>query len=232
MNEVKDSIEAAEKVGSTLSSLIPQLFFDLIARLIPGLVIIWSFYLAFYGNTLIDLDKLVAKVSNILPKNDFFLFCITVVLFYVSSILFYGLWAAVVRVLKPTLDYIGLCTKNSFVEVMETSHEYSFRHDYIKLKAPVAGNRITKLKAEIHMSGALTAAYLICFLISLTSFLYSTLDTAEYTIRSIFFLLGLIGFFFSNHHFTRRLHCSVGSYSVLLNYENDKYRFPDLGCGE
>ena len=117
---------------------------------------------------------------------------------------------------------------SAFVEVkMEAKRDFTLRHDFIKLMAPIAGNRITKLKAEIHMSGALIATFLLCFIISSVGFIGSTLSNAELVCRCLFFMFGAIGFFFSNQHFSKRMYCAVYSYSTLLNYEKEKYLFPE-----
>jgi hypothetical protein len=45
--------------------------------------------------------------------------------------------------------------------------QFSSRYNYIKIKAPIAGSRITKLKAEVHMSGALASAFAIFLTVSM-----------------------------------------------------------------
>jgi hypothetical protein len=42
MNNTEAIKESTEKLGEAVSNLVPQLFFDVIARLIPGFAIIWS----------------------------------------------------------------------------------------------------------------------------------------------------------------------------------------------
>lgn len=219
----KQIIESSEKIGTTLSALIPQLFFDLIARIIPGPIILFSLYLLFLDNRLLNSQDLWVSIKAFLPHNKFFMFCIAIVVLYSSSVLFYGIWAAIVRL----LCFVRLPFMKAYVEVNDSSEQFSFRQDYIKLHAPIAGSRITKLKAEIHMSGSLTATYTLCSCVSGLSCLFSGC-TKELIIKCIFFCIAAIGFFFSNRHYNSRLLRSVGSYSVLLGFdEQNRYSLPN-----
>jgi hypothetical protein len=217
MPGVNKTLETVEQASATLAAIIPNLFFDLIARLIPGLAIIWSLYLALLGNIFIDPKELLCNISILLPQNTTFLFCITVVIFYISSIIFYGLWSFSIH----CLEHYGLIKKgsNNFVEVLEASPEFSYRRDFIKLKAPIAGSRITKLKAEIHMSGTLVAAFALCCLISFLGLWSYEFSFPVAVSRLVFFVLGTMGFYYSNRHYTNRLYRAVISYSDLLNFK-------------
>ncbi|MGK7899003.1 MAG: tetratricopeptide repeat protein [Xenococcus sp. (in: cyanobacteria)] len=232
MPALNEAMESAEQVGTTLSSLVPQLFFDLIARIIPGLVIIWSLYLALLGNKLLNSKDLVDSISSLLPENEFFVFCIAIVVFYTASILFFGLWVLCIFPLKEIYNKCKLpkknrcegnrCKKNrceDLIEVIEFSENFSSRYYYIKLNAPIAGSRITKLHAEMDMSGSLTATYLLCFLFSIIFWCHGELEQSEKIAKLLFFFLGSIGFFYSNLCFTARLSRSVNSYSKLLLFK-------------
>jgi hypothetical protein len=229
MDDVKKAIETTNQIGSSLSSLIPQLFFDVIARIIPGFAIIWSFYFSLYGLKNVSAD-FFNNISSIMPESSFFVFLITVVVFYIISIIFYGLWSAVVHLYCSVKSKSIECDEkhmHRFVEVLKASKDFTLRHDFIKLHAPSAGNRITKLKAEIHMSGALTVAFALCFILSLFSSIGSSLSLITIVGRCLFFLFSTIGLFFSNRHYSIRLCRSVGSYSALLGYEEDSFELPD-----
>jgi hypothetical protein len=247
MSNADKIVEKAEKVGSALASLIPQLFFDLIGRIVPGFVISCMFLgtASFLGsksvkwNSLVDWYTLHEKTVD----NHFALAIVLLIAFiYNISVVFYGIWAAFMHILygifvwcdntiittgaarkgrhcmKACFRTIRHCFHGVFVEVVEACPDFSFRHDFVKLNAPIAGSRITKLKAEIHMSGSLTAAFIIVFF-------FAWRLSANLWILSIF-LLSAFGCFFSNRHFTKRLHRSVNSYSVLIGYPENKYKYP------
>ncbi|MFM8333880.1 MAG: hypothetical protein ACKN9T_19610 [Candidatus Methylumidiphilus sp.] len=231
IESVDKSVASIEKTGSAIASIIPQMFFDLIARILPGFAIIWSFYLAFLGNNSIGIDCILEKASDLLPKdNMFFVFSITIVTFYTASVLFYGLWSAICSFLAKKFKHSGM-----FFETTETNkYEFVLRHDYIKLNAPSAGSRITKLKAEIHMSGALAVAFSMCFAISCLNFfnlfgcnsMQPCLTQPQKICRAVFFGFGVIGFWYSHQHFLSRYRNSVLSYSTILLYDKRNYTYP------
>lgn len=170
---------------ATLSAIVPQLFFDLIARIIPGFAIIWSFYLALLGGPLLNVNDVFDKVHSLLSEtetNSFFIFSITVLVFYTSSIIFYGFWSLSIHAYFFLQEKLFKCEDSDsrrFIEVIQADEDFTLRLDFIKLRAPVAGNRITKLKAEIHMSGTLTATFGVCFLFSLVGFFDSSFSSGE-----------------------------------------------------
>jgi hypothetical protein len=230
MSDLEKTMETTEKVGSTLATIVPQLFFDVIARVVPGFAIIWGLYLALIGGPLLDVNRFFAATSAIAPtSNAFFIFSITILVFYVASIVFYGIWSLFIHLYFVAIIRLGLYQKDErkkFIEVLYASPDFTLRYDYIKLHAPAAGNRITKLKAEIHMSGALTAAFGICFLLSLAGFFHSTLSHNELVLRTALFFLCTLGLYFSNRHFSTRLYRAVGSYSELLRYKSSSFSLP------
>lgn len=193
------SAEAVEKITSSLSNLIPQLFFDMIARFLPGLVIILSFN--FVLNNIIE--KL--KVTYDYPYLKYVVFVIAC---YYASIIFYGLWCAVNSLLRKILQK----------EKKELDDDFSLRHDFIKLNAPNAGNRIAKLKAEKHMSCELTVAFSFCFIISIFT---------RFDISCLFFFAGSIGLFFSYRHFSERFRRAIGSCSTIIGYNERSFTLPD-----
>jgi hypothetical protein len=233
MNNAEAVKESTERLGEALSNLVPQLFFDVIARLIPGFVIVWSFYPVLLAGGIID-DTIVTRLKGLLPDNDFFLFLISVIVFYVTSIVFYGLWSSLILSVCLILSKSFNCDESKvhrFLEVLKAPPEFTLRHDYVKLHAPNAGNRITKLKAEIHMSGALTIAFAICLFISVISCVNNPQCLPDSLYLGFFFLIGTIGLFFSNRHFSIRLCRSVYSYSELMEFSSGEYKLPtDIKC--
>lgn len=233
MKEIATFTESTEKLSVALSNLIPQLFFDVIARLIPGFVIIWSFYYALLNAQIINAE-FIKKFAPILPDNQLFLFLISSLIFYVISIIFYGLWSFIVFIACLILSKSFTCNEDivhRFLEVLKAPPEFTLRHDYIKLYAPGAGNRITKLKAEIHMSGALTVAFSLCFIICGISYIKEGLWISSSLYLCLLYFFGALGLFFSNRHFSIRLCRAVNSYSELLRFKLDAYSLPkDMKC--
>ncbi len=225
MKEIDAIAESTEKLSAALSNLVPQLFFDVIARLIPGFIIIWSFYFSVLNLDILTNDN-IKYLESLLPDNQFFLFLISAILFYVTSVIFYGLWSATIFFVSWLLPYNEMII-HRFLEVLKAPYEFTLRHDFIKLYAPGAGNRITKLKAEIHMSGSLTVAFIICLLMTIAAIRQHNQIPPYLIYLALFYLFGAIGLFFSNRHFSIRLCRAVNSYSELLGYEHNEYSMPD-----
>jgi hypothetical protein len=247
MNSTEKAVEVAEKAGSALASLIPQLFFDIIARIIPGCVIsvLFGILALSHWQKLPEWCKDGKVVNEHFLNEHFLLFLLVfIAIIYIVSVMFYGIWAFLMHsvynfvvmidriIVKITTNWepnnffkklvcsIRRFFDGLFVEVVEACPEFSFRHDYIKLNAPIAGSRMTKLKAEIHMSGSLAAVFVIGLALSLYFSKNSWI--------AILLFFAALGCFFSNRHFTRRLHRSVNSYSALLGYPtNKKHSYPE-----
>lgn len=50
--------------------------------------------------------------------------------------------------------------------VYKGANDFSKKYDWIKIRDPDSGSRITKLKAEIHLSGTLVVVFVVCATIS------------------------------------------------------------------
>ena len=74
MGEIDSELNSVEKAYSTFAAIVPQLFFDLIARIIPGFAIIWSFYLALLNNSMINVTKIYEKARDLTPDSTFVFF--------------------------------------------------------------------------------------------------------------------------------------------------------------
>jgi hypothetical protein len=210
---MRGSVEAVEQITSSLSNLIPQLFFDMIARFLPGLVAIFSFNFVF--------NDIIGKLKSV-HNYPYLKYVVFVIACYYISIILYGLWCASEFMLSQLLpenikdklkDYILPQGSESSV----SNEQFSLRYDFIKLRAPSAGNRITKLKAEVHMSCELTMTFFLCFIASIF----------RCDIFILFFFISSIGAFFSYKYFSERLWRAVGSYSTLIGYEKFLYELPD-----
>lgn len=217
-NETRPNGQSAtevEKAANTIAGIIPQLFFDLIARIIPGPVIVGSLLLVFPGTGNV-VSKHWEKIFNFVSQNTLISFSVSLLFFYSASVIFYGLWFFIANVfLKIARKIPGSIFKTiGFSEINDAGIVFSLAHDYIKLEAPVAGGRITKLKAEIHMSGALTVAFSLCAMVEIFF-----VEGNQITYLFVAFLLAAVGAFFSNYHYCHRLARSVDSYAIQLSFD-------------
>jgi hypothetical protein len=194
---------------SELMSLIPQLFFDLIARILPGPIIIISIFVPFIQDI-----KHIRNLINLISYNSNFLMVLLFLFsFYAISVILFGLWSL-------TIHFLSLFKKNhSYNEITDAGFTFALKYDYIKCKAPVIGNRITKLKAEIHMIGSIAIALIIGFIESIFRFM----NSPNLYIYLVFYFISILGSIFSYNHFRKRVNRSIESCSAILNIDTKKY---------
>lgn len=199
-----------EKTANTMSGLIPQLFFDLIARILPGPIIIASILIASYSG-LDNLHKAIMGGMDFISHSQFFYTMLSIFVCYIVSIICYGLWYLFINTNRFIFKESSM---SKFVEVTDIGRIFSLRHDFIKLHAPIAGSRITKLKAEIHMSGSLIIGFVICSIISLINQSHN-----PYNYHFLIFTICMLGSSGSYLHYCQRLKRAVESYSELLEFK-------------
>jgi hypothetical protein len=172
-----------------LSSLIPQLFYDLIGRLIPGMTLVGLASLLHWESVRGQIDPRYwspAAQETHIPTGIGVLGYILAS--YIVATLLGGVWFLISPLLwkKRGEDQLRKAFKinplpetlprdspealsNVSVEDIDFPDRVAFMYDYIQLKCPKAGSRIVKLRAEQHMSGVLMVGFLMLALINLAS---------------------------------------------------------------
>lgn len=148
-------MEDIKGVVKNPSAWVPQLHFDLIARVIPGAVLLVAFFVIFGSDSLI---KLVAgQVAGAHFSESFLILSIVLLvgLFasYVAAVLLWGMLHSFIKLLKHLIkkDF----DVETFIDM--STMTVAERYEVIKKTDILCGNRITKLKAEIHMATTLIA---------------------------------------------------------------------------
>jgi uncharacterized membrane protein SirB2 len=204
-----------------ISSLIPQVFFDIIARVVPGFVMLSVYliiYLHFdkYGEML---KEWFGPSNNKIPSSSPFLFFLLIVAYsYALGMLLWGIRYGI---------HWGLCRDKKFV-VLETGIKLDnnltrdqYRLDYCRIKKyePMAGTRLTKIKAEIHMTMALTSGFAIACIVSL--FVADITDDAERFLYSMLFLLVAVASEAAGMHFRRHMKKSIENIKEVCFVKNE-----------
>jgi hypothetical protein len=177
--------------------VIPQLFYDLIGRIVPGSALI-GFALAIYfgpacaANIIMSWSlALTVKQANGFPS--VFVLLGNLVAAYIVGSLLGGVWFFIHtwyrhkigdEMLKESLvDLIGhmenldqtgkKCNQNMirFIRSEKTSptKKIALMYDYIHLSCPNAAARMAKLRAELHMSGVLFVGFIVMSFLELAS---------------------------------------------------------------
>jgi hypothetical protein len=142
---------------SAITELVPQISYDIIGRIIPGIIVIFSLIIATLGPTsaLVHIDAWVIHPDP--PLSGW-----AVVLFIVA-----GYTMAVI--LAGIRHFPGLFRRprdERYEPNLENPSE-SLKYDAIRVKSPKAGAQHTKLSAEINQAGVLVVGWAISAAINL-----------------------------------------------------------------
>ncbi len=195
-----------QESGTGIGSWVPQLFYDIIARLVPGTVIIGTLAVAIAGP---GESKRFFDVWMNKPASSYPSLVIVVgagfVLSYALGIIFLGLSAPI-----EALAYRLVKVKSDFV----------LRYDFVKQRDPPAGSRITKLKAEMHMTELLILGFSIALVIDLVKIRSSSGGSRG--LLALVLLIAILGSIGALRHFIVRQNRAVENCSRLLGFEEWK----------
>lgn len=197
----------------TLKPSIPQLFYDVIARIVPGAVIVGVLALAVAGP-----EKSARVVEEWLNKRGDQYPSITLMVFvgfvssYTLAIVLLGCWHLVSAIVcKTGLDaYLPNWTKIS------SDAELPMKYDFIKTNDPMAGSRITKLTAERHMAGILIFGLSLALLVNLSN-MFGPFDGSR-VIPAVAIGFSIAGSVGALWHFSHVQELAINNYASLLSY--------------
>lgn len=136
-----------------IASWIPQVFYDLIGRIIPGSILLTLSYVILYEPSIDQtkqgfIDSVIFTQPQSLLVFEFILFS------YFISTLLGGIWMFVSR--KEWRD-LPLKSMEAKAETPDQRYPHvSFLYDAIQYKFPSVGSRLAKLSAERHSARVLT----------------------------------------------------------------------------
>lgn len=199
MTNETEPIVNLKRTTSTIGTLVPQLFYDIIARLTPGFMTLGLLVFAVIGpkQSWSSLSIWLNKPSESYPSVFIFII-VSTVLSYTLAIVFGGLWSLL----------------SLFAD---RSTDFSEKYDFIKLTNPAIGNRISKLRAEISMTKILIIGFSLSFLINFSK-LFCPLDSSR-MIFAVVLLLAIAGSVGARIHFSRHLKRAINNYAKLLGYK-------------
>jgi hypothetical protein len=197
-----------DETGFTLKPSIPQLFYDIIARIVPGTVIIGVLALTTAGPE--QSARIVADWLN--KPGERYPSIIVMVVFgfalsYTLAIVLLGLCHVMSKLVPKRLKSVA------------PDDEYPMKYDFIKSCDPAAGSRITKLTAERHMAGILTFGLSLALLINFLMW-WSTGDSR--VILMLVLILAIVGSVGAFRYFIDRQNQAIKNYCKLHGYEQWK----------
>ena len=213
-------MQKSESQLTRTGTWVPQLFFDLIARLVPGaalLLFFVSIHLGEEGVFRILGVAMVGSAAEHLPVVS--LLIAGSVISYVLAMLIWGLWTIVIRVFVHTVPWF----RERDYETLLKCDDLAKKYEIIKLHNPVAGARMTKLKAEIHLSSTLLLGVLLGMPVAI--FLPREVGNAVQVVSWLVPLVAALGALGALVHFVKRLeevveNCAELAKPVPLESEN------------
>jgi hypothetical protein len=139
---------------------IPQFFYDLLGRIVPGSFLILIGFFIFIP---IDIKDIFDKIPTILILLIFLLIA------YMIGALFGGIAFKIEFIIRYIIQFIirhaiRRKTKNNSkksIKGQEIKNEQSYKYDFIHLYCPRTALRIAKLRAELHMCRVLIVGSLL-----------------------------------------------------------------------
>lgn len=193
--------------GSGVKSWIPQLFYDIIARLVPGAVIIGALALSVAGPE--RAGRFAGEWLN-KPSDSYPSVAVIIVAGFVLSYTLAVILLGLCYLILPPLRRLKI------LKPAESMDEFAMKYDYIKRHDPVAGSRITKLKAEMHMAGILILGLSLSALINLCK-MFAPFDSSRGFLMVVL-VLAIVGSAGAFRHFVDRQKYAVTNCADLLGY--------------
>ncbi len=217
------------KKSTDFGTWIPQLFYDVIARIIPGFFVLLILLI-----NIVDADQFITYFQKILFVDQSYHLSSNLLILFGIGISY--VFAIVLRAISWTVfhpinkrkgakvdnEYGTISTEIPLSELALLNsnfktNEAALRYDFIKLNDTVNGNRITKLKAEEQMSSILFVGSII------SSLSNGVLMISDYSQSRLIMLLTtlVIAFFcyIAMVHFHERMQITIFNCSEFLGFQ-------------
>ena len=205
---MKDS----ENLPQKAITWVPQVFYDMIARIVPGIVVLLVTF------AILLADKKTTEIAEKLsPFSVSWAGTTIIILVFISLAytvgvllagLVYSLFATICKILGQANFDFETC-------ICDEDEVICKKYDFIKRKHPQAGERITKLKAEIHMSYILSVGF---FILGVVAWMMKS-PFNWFSFLKWALVIGLLGGVGATLRFRRRLKSEVNNYAKMLGYE-------------
>jgi hypothetical protein len=208
----EDSTMATESKLTSVGSLVPQVFFDLIGRVVPGTAAIGIVALGWFAG---DAVRFAVGWLNRPPEHlpEFLIVLATLTASYTFASILWGICF--------TLGHMPGIKKVLFrghrIATIHRAPEEIKKYDFIKRIDPVAGDRITKLRAESMGAAVLLTAGLVALTGDLIQFFPLPPDGGRLAVGAGL-LLAIVGSFASWGFLATRAEIALDSNAELLGY--------------
>jgi hypothetical protein len=189
-----------------LANLVPQVFYDLIARIIPGGIIIIALYISYCGNMEDCYFNVLDFFNENTPPSSFVLLLFWLIVSYGIAIILWRQFDWIIMLFEK------LSAKKFYSTIQNLD---SYFYDFIKTRDSAAGSRITKLRAEKHMTEVLLTGFIYCLVVD---FVLLFIDSDNFETRIILLavlLICAISAFRTRRYFCQRSSVMLNNYYLL-----------------
>lgn len=218
--------------------LVPQVYYDLIARILPGLTILASSFFIWKGESITAQD-IFAVLSWFTSKGSHSIFTLFsfLIISYMLSLILDGLGKCLEHIeilskkfLKRGYDDIKKEALNDFRKIKPIRLPYEFpgtaiMYDIIRMKKPELGARLVKLRAEFHMCRILILGWFIFLIINLIIIIYNFPNNSYLRpLIEISLLLAIIAAYNTYTHLRERYLWGLCNHWLLIEKYEKKTR--------
>lgn len=228
--------------------LIPQVFYDLIARIIPGTVLIIASYLTVLGPKK-AIDTLVSVAVTIPPERkilNVWLFALLMILAYVLSMIVHELWSLASKAITSVDKKNQKKEKKSKEKKKEPPKRVCFEqdgkirkcfeepalgfessdlpathvmHDHLRLYSPSEAYRLLKLRAERNLCEVLFTGFLLLALVNILLWYHEfKWPIPDWTVLELALVLGLVTLWNGRKRFDELYRKGTCTAWLLLNF--------------
>lgn len=196
---------------SAIGAVVPQLFYDIISRLVPGTVLILSFCVIY--------PEPAYMLSTIEPSgwNSVGCWMLFLMVAYVAAILLFGLWYGVTAIFPG----IGEREDEGVDVGKDKPIPRSVMHDTIRIKEPIAGARLVKLRAEHHLSQVLIIGWIVLAAANICFCFLEGYFSRERVIIECILILNIVGTCLFMRYIAMRYIINLKAHWYILGCDTD-----------
>lgn len=237
-----------ESIVSTITEIVPQITYDIIARFVPGTMVILSWAIVYAGTqkAWIQFNDFMAGSQSRIGWSVVFFFLAA----YIVSIVLYGIWklgAALLncgcavcqcmtskltllqKIHKEILPYwqrFTRCIRGKQGEDSEHDKKYpseSLMYDAIRVKSPAVGSRIVKLRAEVRQAQVLIVGWVITIILTHSSYIKYPIDK---DVLGVALVVSIIGLYLFRWHLKGKYITNIKNHWRILQLDQEPWFNP------
>jgi len=204
---------------SPVVEMVPQLSYDIIARFVPGTIVMFSWAVVTEGPTTQDeLVKLVTIPEGTSGSSVLLFLSVA----YVVSIVLYGVWMLFDKLIEKLLPRlpkgIGDEIEKRFREKkLSQDLPETLVYDAIRVEKPAVGARILKLRAEARLAQVLIVGWMIALVLNLLPLIENC--SMERRLFTVALVVGIVGACFFRQRVKEKHVINLKNYRRILEFD-------------